>query len=388
MTTIGRFLVKISTQGLNLSKKLTQLVHSAGGLEVINIADGRNPDLLIYELGAKAQSDMVTVESLLKGREVGEIFLTAESVDPAVLVQAMRAGVKEFLAQPIGEQEILDALKRFKDRQMTVAAGGSLRKSGSIISILGSKGGVGTTTIAVNLAVALTLGQEKKSVALLDMNTLFGEIPLFLEMAPKFHWGEITKNIERLDDTFLNNILTKHRSGIQVLPSPAYLNGHVRPTPEIMSKLLGLMRRMFDFVVIDAGQSTNDTSLKVLEISDTLLLVTILSLPCLANTNKLIKSLTDLGYVEAERIRVVLNRFIKKGDISVEDAEAGIGKELFCTIPNDFNATMAAINNGKPLLEIAPKADISKSFLSLASSLAMPSTNERVKKKQSFFLNN
>ena len=78
-----------------------------------------------------------------------------------------------------------------------------------------------------------------------DLADLFREIPLFLEMAPKFHWGEITKNIERLDETFLNNVLTRHRTGIQVLPSPAYLNGHVRPTPEIMSKLMALMRRMF-----------------------------------------------------------------------------------------------------------------------------------------------
>jgi pilus assembly protein CpaE len=201
-----------------------------------------------------------------------------------------------------------------------------------------------------------------------------------LEIAPKFHWGEITKNIERLDDTFLGNVLTRHRSGVQVLPSPAYLNGHVRPTPDIMSKLLGLMRRMFDYVIVDAGQSTNDTALKVLGLSNSLLLITILSLPCLANTNKMIKSLTDLGYVPLEKIRVVLNRYVKKSDISVEDAEAGIGKELFCTIPNDFNATMAAINNGKPLLEIAPKTDISKSFIGLANSIAVLGEDSERKK--------
>ena len=106
------------------------------------------------------------------------------------------------------------------------------------------------------------------------MNTLFGEIPLFLEISPKFHWGEITKNIERLDDTFLSNILDKHRSGVKVLPSPAYLNGHVKPSPDTMSRILVLMKRMFDYVIVDGGQSTEDTALKVLEMSDTLLLVT------------------------------------------------------------------------------------------------------------------
>ena len=362
------FLAKIVTQSLNTGKKISQILNADGAFEVADTSDARPADLLVYDLGPNVASGLSLVESLIKSREAGEVFLTSDSLDSSVLLQAMRIGVKEFLAQPLSEHDFLEAVSRFKDRQITHREGAS-HKSGNVISLFGSKGGVGTTTIAVNLAVALNKSTETKSVVLIDMNTLFGEIPLFLEMAPKFHWGEITKNIERLDETFLNNVLTRHRSGIQVLPSPAYLNGHVRPTPETMSKLLALMRRMFDYVIVDAGQSTNDTTLKVLEISDTLLLVTILSLPCLANANKMIKSLTDLGYVPNERIRVVLNRHIRKGDISIEDAEAGLGKKLFCTIPNDFTATMAAINNGKPLLEIAPKADISKSLVELASML-------------------
>jgi pilus assembly protein CpaE len=222
--------------------------------------------------------------------------------------------------------------------------------------------------------------QSGLSVGLLDMNTLFGEIPLFLEMSPRFHWGEITKNMERLDNTFLANILTRHDTGIQVLASPSYLNGHVRPTPEIMSRLLELMRGMFDYVIIDAGQSTDDTSLRVLELSDTLILITILSLPCLANTNKLIKSFLDLGYIAKDRIKIVLNRYLKNSEISLKDAEAGISKELFWIIPNDFTTTMSAINKGKPLPQIASKAAITKNFAELANALTMPETKQEKKK--------
>jgi pilus assembly protein CpaE len=112
-------------------------------------------------------------------------------------------------------------------------------------------------------------------------------------------------------------------------------------------------------------------------------LVTILSLPCLANTNKLMKSFTNLGYVQPERIKVVLNRFMKKGDISLKDAENGIGTKLFWTIPNDFKTTMAAINNGKPLYQVAPKAAISKSFCEMATLLSTPKKEKQ--KKWSFF---
>ena len=383
MTTNSNYLIKTAIKTLSVNKKLSQTINAAGGFEILDIQDSRKPDLLIYELGEIVEKDMEAIQSLLAERQVKEVFLTANSADSRILMQAMRIGVKEFISQPISKNELRQALERFRDRQS-----GNVQhrphKNGKIISIFGSKGGVGTTTVAVNLAVSMAQNDADCSVTLLDMNTLFGEIPLFLEISPKFHWGEITKNIERLDNTFLSNILTNHQSGIKVLSSPAYLNGHVRPTPEIMTRLLGLMKQMFDYVIVDGGQSTNDTSLKVLEISDMLLLITILSLPCLANTNKLLKSFTDLGYVRPDRIKVVLNREMKKSEISLKDAEAGIGKELYWTIPNDFAATMAAINNGKPLPDIAPKSQITKNIKELAKRISLPK-EEIAKKKWSLF---
>lgn len=377
-----RYLVKTILRGSNLIKKLAPTFNAIGGFEIMGNEDARQCDLLIYEMGESPQKDMAFIKSIIESGGSNEVFLISKSKDPDVLMQALRLGVKEFFVQPLNSEEVKQALERFRKRRNPTAVN-LKKKNGKIISIFGSKGGVGTTTMAVNLAVSLLQNDDKNAVALLDMNTLFGEIPLFLEMSPKFHWGEITKNIERLDHTFLSNILTHHNSGVQVLPSPAYLNGHIQPTPDIMSRLLGVMQQMFDYVIVDTGQSTNDTALKVLQISDTLLLVTILSLPCLANTNKLMKSFTNLGYVQPERIKVVLNRFMKKGDISLKDAENGIGTKLFWTIPNDFKTTMAAINNGKPLYQVAPKAAISKSFREMATLLSTPEKEKQ--KKWSFF---
>jgi pilus assembly protein CpaE len=377
-----RYLVKTILRGSNLIKKLAQTINAIGGFEIMGNEDAGKCDLLIYEMGESPQKDMAFIKSIIESGGSNEVFLVSESKDPDVLMQALRFGVKEFFVQPLNSEEVKQALERFRERRNPTAVN-LKKKNGQIISIFGSKGGVGTTTTAVNLAVSLLQNDHKNAVALLDMNTLFGEIPLFLEISPKFHWGEITKNIERLDHTFLSNILTHHNSGVQVLPSPASLNGHIQPTPDIMSRLLGLMQQMFDYVIVDTGQSTNDTALKVLQISDTLLLVTILSLPCLANTNKLMKSFTNLGYVQPERIKVVLNRFMKKGDISLKDAENGIGTKLFWTIPNDFKTTMAAINNGKPLYQVAPRAAISKSFCEMATLLSTPKKEKQ--KKWSFF---
>ena len=379
----GIYAIKLVLKSRKLSKKLVEIIRAAGGFEVLKEGDTRKPDLLIFELGKDAEKEMGLIGSLLDADEVGEVFLTSDVAEPAVLMQAIRVGAKEFFTQPIKAEEVIQALQKFRGRRKDSVLKGE-GKPGQIISVFGSKGGVGTTTVAVNLAVSMLQGQTGRSVVLLDMNTLFGEIPLFLEMSPQFHWGEITKNIQRLDNTFLTKILSRHDTGVQVLASPSYLNGHVRPTPKIMSHLLELMRGMFDYVIIDAGQSTDDTSLRVLELSDTLILITILSLPCLANTNKLIKSFLDLGYIAKDRIKIVLNRYLKNSEISLKDAEAGISKELFWIIPNDFTTTMSAINKGKPLPQIASKAAITKNFAELANALTMPEAKQEKKKWKMF----
>jgi pilus assembly protein CpaE len=377
------YTIKLILRNHKVNQIIADIIGATGGFEVLQERDTRKPDLLFFELGPDAEKEMTMIESLLKANEVGAVFLTAENAEPAVLMRAIRLGAKEFFPQPIKIDEVKQAFETFKLQSKELKQSGE-HKSGKIISIFGSKGGVGTTTVAVNLAMSLLQVKKGQSVVLVDMNTLFGEVPLFLEITPKFHWGEITKNIERLDNTFLTNILTRHESGIHVLPSPAYLNGHVRPTPDIMSRLLDLMKSMFDYVLIDTGQSTNDTSLRVVELSDTLLLITILSLPCLANTNRLMKSFLDLGYAEEDRIKIVLNRYTKNNDISLKDAEAGIKKELFWIIPNDFNTTMSAINKGKPLAQIASRAAITKSFEEMARALQPLEVQQEEKKWKIF----
>jgi pilus assembly protein CpaE len=375
------YTIKLILRDHKIIYNIADIIRTIGGFEILQERDASKPDLLLFELGSDADKEMAMIESLLKANEVGAVFLTAENAEPAVLMRAIRMGVKEFFPQPIQAEEVENAFKRFKEGKKKSTLNAEESKSGKIVSIFGSKGGVGTTTVAVNLAISLLQCKKRPSVVLVDMNTLFGEVPLFLEISPKFHWGEITKNIDRLDNTFLTNILTRHESGVHVLPSPAYLNGHIRPTPEVMSRLLDLMKSMFDYVLIDAGQSTNDTSLKVIEMSDTILLISTLSLPCLANTNRLIKSFLDLGYANNEKMKIVLNRYTKNNDISLKDAEAGINKKLFWVIPNDYNTTMSAINKGKPLMQIASRAAITKSFEELARELQQPATQPQKKNR-------
>jgi len=349
------------------------------------LASGSNSpaDLIIYELGSHTEKEFQQIAFLLNNGGAGEVFIVSESTSQNILLQAIKTGVKEFFSLPLNEEEVLTALQKFQERRNQTAVPAAL-KLGRIINVIGSKGGVGTTTLAVNLAVSLAARQNNLSVALVDMNMLFGDIPLFLEIKPKYHWGEITKNIDRLDATFLMNILARHNSGVHVLPSPGYLNGYPSPTPKIIEQLLTQMQRLFDIVIIDGGQSLDHTSLRTIELSNEVLLVSALSLPYLSNSSKILNSFRSLALLPDDRIRLIINRYLKKSDISLQDAEASIKKKIFWTLPNDYKTTMSAINQGKAVCEVAAKNKLANSFQGLAQ-LLVPEKKDKRKKGWNFF---
>ncbi len=248
--------------------------------------------------------------------------------------------------------------------------------------MVASKGGVGNTTIAVNLAVNLAQLNRRQSVALVDLNLLFGEVPLFLDIKPSFHWGEVARNISRLDAMFLMSVLHRHSSGVYVLPSPTELDGTHQLSPDIIENLLTLMKTIFDYTVIDAGHTTDDIAIRALEMSDTVLVTANLSVPCLTNLNRLTRVLYDLGFTPGESVKLVINRYMKDASISLKDAEESVGMKVSWTVPNDYKTTMSAINQGKSLAEIAMRSPAARAIRQIAVDLSDEGAGEE--KKASF----
>ena len=371
-----KFSVSIKFRSREVGKELERIVSAAGEFRFNDPKE--RPDLLIFEMSEKFDEEFKLLESLLASNAVGEVFVTSQTHDTDLLLKAMRAGAKEFISQPLNELEVKTALTAFKKRMQQSTSKEPVR-SGQIIHLIGAKGGVGTTTVAVNLAMILARIKNSGSVALVDLNTVFGEIPLFLSVKPTYHWGQIAKNVDRLDSTFLLNAMTKHTSGVHILPPPSYLNGHPPLTVDIMERLLSAMKNTFDFVIVDGGQSLNGPALKAVEMSDKILLITLLSLPCLHNTKNLLKSLAGLT-VQKDRLRLVINRYLKKSDISIKEAEESVQNEIFWNIPNDYKTTMSAINQGMPLHDISPRAGITKNLEALTDTL-IEGDGKKVEKK-------
>lgn len=370
----------IETKTEETRRVLEKIILSKADHRIRRNGDAEPSELLIYQMGEDVESDLKKVQSVLDSHMVKEVFLVSSNPDPEILVKALRAGVREFLKEPVQEAELLQAFDRLNRRKSKAA---SPTKNGKIIDVVGAKGGVGNTTLAVNLAANLALQSPNQLVALMDMNLLFGEVPTFLDFKPSFDWGELARNISRLDATFLMSVTHRHSSGVHVVPSPHHLNGSFEATPDVIKKLLQVMKNVFDYVVIDSGHLADELSLRILEISDEALLTAILSLPCLTNVKRLLRYLSDLGIASQESIKIVINRYLSGSDISLKDAEKVVERQIFWTVPNDFKVTVAAINQGKTLLEIAPRAAVSRSVKDLAGKFVTDA--EESSNSKSFF---
>ena len=351
-------------------KEFRQIVASLDGFRVKDSDESLRSDILVIEAENDLQSVFQRIQKIRKSGQAVAICVTSSSKDPDLLIQAMRAGAQEFVTQPITDEEVRNAFQELKQKlqHSSSAQNTSEEKVGKVITVVGSKGGVGTTTVAVNLATGLQNEKTVNSTALVDMNLLFGEIPLFMDIRPSFNWGEVAKNISRLDSTYLMSILSKHSSGVSVLPSPTALNGGEVATPEVIDHLLSVMRTEFDFIVIDIGLSLDALSIRVLELSDTVLIVSTLSLPGLMNVRKILDTCSRIGLPILDKIDVIMNRCDKKSAISIKEAQESLQKPIRWFVPNNYQTTMAAINQGKTLAEIDPGCEVSAKLNEIAES--------------------
>ncbi|QDU97959.1 AAA family ATPase [Lignipirellula cremea] len=331
-----------------------------------DVVDQTHPDIALVNLDSDPKKALTLMGELRSTSPECAILVVSSSTDGQLILQSMRAGAKEFLTQPLGVEELVGALERIGS-QRTNKKGGKTR-SCKMIAICGSTGGVGTTSLAVNLGCALAMNPVN-TVALVDLDLSLGDADVFLDAIPDYTLVDVAQNITRLDFTLLKRSLTKHSSGLYLLPRPVQLQDTALVTAEDLQRVFGLLKATFSHLIIDCSKGYNALDMVALESSTHVLLVTQLDLPCLRNVVRLMMSFDEYDKLK-EKVKIVVNRVgLGNGQISLKKAQETVGSEIYWQLPNDYRVMVEVRNNGVPLVEQAPRAGITQSIIALGDSL-------------------
>jgi pilus assembly protein CpaE len=326
-----------------------------------------NPDVAFIALDSDPEKGLVLLESLAKSAPKCDLLVTSTSADGNLILRSMRAGAKEFLTQPLQTEDLAAALQRVA-RQRAGSSGNS-NPACTIIAVTGATGGVGCTSLAVNLGCSLAANPEN-SVVLLDLDLCLGDADVFLDTIPEYTISDVAQNINRLDLTLLKRSLTKHDTGLYLLPRPVQLEDARHITTEELSRVLGLLKASFTHVIIDTSKGFTEMDMHALGEADQVLLVTQLDLPCLRNVVRLMMAFKESGKFD-DKVKIIVNRVgYETGQISLKKAQETIGRDIFWQIPNDYRVMVEVRNNGVPLVQQAPKAAITQSINQLAVALS------------------
>jgi pilus assembly protein CpaE len=331
----------------------------AGGVPVGIIegragVEGAGPDIVVIDIRSDASSGMAAIERLRASSPAVAIFAIAATAEPDLILQAMRAGANEFFPWNVGgttsashamEESFHGAVRRTATRRDAATAGA--RQPCVSYVFLGAKGGAGTTTVAVNCGVELAR-LTKRPTIILDLKPCLGEVALFLGVRPRFTLLDAIENLHRLDKDFLRELVTRHKSGLDIMAGSEQFD---RPNPQdagAIEELLRVLGRMYDHVVVDAGNMINACAVAALYAADTVFLVTNPDVPSIRNAQRLVDRVRQLG-AGSERVKVLLNRSSDQNLVAPKQIETALGYGIHQTFSSDYRAVSTALNSGVPL---------------------------------------
>jgi pilus assembly protein CpaE len=341
------------------------------------------PDVAVVSLDSDQTKALQLIAQL--SSELSEVPVLAVSArgDGQTILQALRNGAREFLTVPIVLEDLLKALSRLQRVRPGESKNGETptKMESLVIAVLGSRGGVGCTSIAVNLGA--TLAQDAAhNAALIDLDLALGDADIALDLMADYTLADVALNIDRLDLQFLRRSLSKHASGLSLLPHPVQMEDANLIREDHLQRVIGLLRASYTHLVLDLSKSFSPTDMTALRMADLILLVAQLDLTSLRNVVRMLATLSaDEGM--ANKVQIVLNRVGCDTDISLKKAEETIGKPIYWQIPNEPKPLIESRNHGLPLLLHAPKCKVQQSIAGLAEAVCGRPLQAAAKEKAS-----
>jgi pilus assembly protein CpaE len=341
------------------------------------------PDVAVVSLDSDQTKALQLIAQLTS--ELPEVPILAVSArgDGQTILQALRNGAREFLTVPIVLEDLLKALSRLQRSRASDNKNGEapVKMDSLVIAVLGSRGGVGCTSIAVNLGA--TLAQDAHhNAALIDLDLALGDADIALDLMADYTLADVALNIDRLDLQFLRRSLSKHSSGLSLLPHPVQMEDAGLIREDHLQRVIGLLRASYTHLVLDLSKSFSPTDITALRMADLILLVAQLDLTSLRNVVRMLATLSvEQGM--ADKVQIILNRVGSDTDISLKKAEETIGKPIYWQIPNEPKPLIESRNHGLPLLLYAPRCKVQQSIAGLAEAVCGKPLQAAAKEKAS-----
>jgi pilus assembly protein CpaE len=356
-------------------KLITGILNNIKGLNIEEAGDFENgfklmkqvtPDITILNLSPSEENALKLAKLITQKYRETALFVTAPKAMPDVIIQAMRAGAREFLTQPFNKDELIEAVHsiiRAKKHKLEQKS-----SKGKVIAVHGAKGGVGTTTIATNIASVLS-HQQNKDVILVDLNLKLGNSALFFDIKPQYSILDVANNMNKIDLQLLKRTLPMHSSGVRILIGPAQIEEAESVSATHVEQTLSLLRDIFEFIIIDTNSVFDEVNIKGLDEADKILTVSTLDIPSIYNTKRCLDLFQRMGYGN-EKVLLILNRYSTFEEIDVELIEKSLNYPVFWRIPNQsYSQILKSINAGIPISMMMPQSKISVNFFNIAKRL-------------------
>jgi pilus assembly protein CpaE len=324
----------------------------------------KRPMAVIMEVAEDISLSIQHICQILSKFPQISIFATSSDKSSETILKVMRAGATEYLLRPVSETDLTFALQKLG--RLWLIKTSPEERVGNVISVFSPKGGVGVTTLSINLATAIHEATTKPTI-LIDLDLNAGDVTTFLNMKTSYTISDVTTNISRLDKSFLQGVIQKHSSGISILAEPKKVEEGISISVGEIKKVLALLKTMYDYIIIDT-ETLLDRTMAAIETSDMILLVFVMSLPSITNIQRYLKYFDRQG-LGSDKIKLVANRYLKKGDIKTEDAEKALNHKIYWSIPNEYDTAISCLNKGVPLTIGAPKSELNRSIKELAKTI-------------------
>lgn len=330
-------------------------------------------DLLFVPIDGVDDAGLLAIDRTGRRERHMGVVATGPRPDPDMMLRAMRAGIQEFLVRPVSLTDLVSAVERLHRRAEVAAA------SGQVYAVFSSKGGVGATTTAVNLASALAANHADARVAVADLALPGGDVGILFNIRPSYDLGDLAAKIDRLDGELLNSVLAPAADGVWVLAAPERSEAVDAVDASAVASIVNQMRASFTFSVLDCDHQLNDRTLAVLDVADRILLLTELTVPSLRATQRTIGIFRRLGYPN-EKLCVLVNRHQSEDVVSAAEAGQVLKADVFFKLPNDYRSVSEAATAGVPVTVRHPESKLAWAYLQLAQKLGggtLPAVGDR-----------